>query len=508
VNPALPRKRPHRVAGKVIALLAFVPAVAAVLVEAPVPMPTRALITLLWILSLSPAYQYFRKAPQLRRPLPFFPAISAAYGLYFAFPLTIGVTDQYYNAPIDPTVDYELPVQLAFFGWIAMVSGYAIVSVYVKERAPAQLLTWDPKYIARAGLALFAGAVGMNLLKAWLGGSFVSGGVYQFVISLQWLGAGLLTVLARRGELSRGMQMVLVAGILLTVGMMLAIGSIAPAVMFLAILGFGLWIGKPVMEFKWVALAVVLALAATSFRGVAIDFRKVAWFGSQNLTQTERLGLMWKLLQIRAERDGIPATILHGIAETGGRSADLDLFANVVRRTPTEVPYWGGQTYASLVGSFVPRFIWPDKPTKELGQAFGHRYGLIYWTNTSTAINLPILVEFYINFATLGVIVGMFLTGIIYRVLDSKVNRPGQSPVLSMIGGVLLLPLLLIESDFSLVFGGIPLNAIALWFIWHALNRTMRPAVNRYRAPVRGVAMDPSRTLAGSRASSERLLSR
>jgi hypothetical protein len=53
------------------------------------------------------------------------------------------------------------------------------------------------------------------------------------------------------------------------------------------------------------------------------------------------------------------------------------------------------------------------------------------------------------------------------------VNRPGQSPMLSMFGLTLLLPLLLIESDFSLVFGGLPLSGLALWGIWIAMRRSI-----------------------------------
>jgi hypothetical protein len=163
----------------------------------------------------------------------------------------------------------------------------------------------------------------------------------------------------------------------------------------------------------------------------------------------------------------------------------MDLFADVVRRTPDQIPYWNGETYYSLIGLAIPRFLWPDKPMKQLGQAFGHRYGFLHWSNLSTSINFPFLVEFYANFGPPGVIFGMFIVGLIYRCLDVFVNRPGQSPLRSLIAVVLLLPLFLIESDFSLTFGGVPLNAVALWMVWKAVNastRERRPA--SARAPI------------------------
>lgn len=464
-------RRKSNFARRLILLGAAIPAGVALFVDAPVPAATRALITVLWILSLIPLYMYFGTPPEKRRPLPFFPAISTMYGLYYALPLTLGIADRYYNAQVDPRLDYDFPVQLAFFGWILMVAGYLIASVLMHEKPLTREMTWSPRSLARWGLALLYGGVLVGVARAYFGFVMTSGGIYQFVVSLEWLGAGLLTVLARRGELPLPMKTAAIAGIVFTAAMMLASGSIAPVAMFLGVLGFGFWIGKPSIQMRWVVVAIAFLLAAMSFRGIAIDFRQTAWFGSQRLSQSERLGLMVRLLQVRVRNTGVIGTVANGITETAGRSADMDLFANVVRRTPSEIPYWNGATYLSLVGSFVPRFLWPNKPTKELGQAFGHRYNLIYWTNASTAINLPILVEFFANFSTLGLVVGMFLVGIIYRIVDAAANRAGQTPVLSMIGGVLLLPLLLIESDFSLVFGGIPLNAAALWLVWRILSR-------------------------------------
>ena len=504
------QRRPSTQAKKAVALFAALPVGAALMIEAPVPGATRALIALVWVLSLLPLYNYFATPPGKRRPLPFFPAISAVYGLYYALPLTLGAVDKYYRAPIDPATDYEPAVQLVFFGWIAMMAGYLLIAAVVKEKPATAAVAWNPGYMAAWGFILLATGIFVTLAKASLGFSLISQGTYQFVVSLQWLGAGLLTILFRRGELSSPLKVAAIATMTVSAGLMLASGSVAPVVMFFVIIGFGLWIGKPVIQMRWLILATTVFLAATSFRGVAIDFRKTAWFGAQDLTPRDRAALMVQLLKVRAENDGLASTLIHGIEVTAGRSANLDLFANVVRRTPSEVPYWNGATYLSLVGSFVPRFMWPDKPPKELGQAFGHRYSFLYWTNTSTSINLPILIEFFVNFATLGVVLGMLIVGVIYRVLDSAVNRAGQTPLLSMIGGVLLLPLLLIESDFSLVFGGIPLNAGALWFVWMVLSRDSRRFAGSaaFRQAGTPVGAAPAVQIAGSGRREPQLLNR
>ncbi len=198
--------------------------------------------------------------------------------------------------------------------------------------------------------------------------------------------------------------------------------------------------------------------------------------------------MMVTLLGNRISEQGVGGAIAHGFAMTAGRSAIMDLFANVARRTPDEIPYWGGETYKSLIGAAVPRVLWPDKPTKDLGQSFGHRYKYLHASNKSTAINLPTMVEFFVNFGGTGLVVGMLLIGVIYGVLDNIVNRAGQPMLLSMIGAVILLPLLIIESDFSLVLGGLPLTGIAFYVIWwqlkRALNASARVSAKRPSAQV------------------------
>jgi hypothetical protein len=104
-----------------------------------------------------------------------------------------------------------------------------------------------------------------------------------------------------------------------------------------------------------------------------------------------------------------------------------------------------------------------------LGQDFGHRYGYLDSWDTWTSINLPFLVEFYANFGEIGVLIGMAIVGVLYRLLDNDLNRAGQPLQVTICSLVLLVPLLNIESDFSLVFGGLFMNGVALWGLLVAL---------------------------------------
>lgn len=467
------RKRHGSPLRRVLVLLAVVPVGVCVFTDAGVPWMTRALAAALWVLCLVPAFIYLNEDPRTRRPIPFFPVLSFVFGLYYVLPLTLGVVDNYYNAPVYPETDYDYPVQLVFLGWISMVASYlAFGLILVRRRRPAEV-AWNPRALARIGFMLMFGGMAVGGLRVLLFSASALGGMLQFILSLQWFGIGILIILARRGELSPVHRTWLGVGFFVTAAMLLSGGNIAPMAMFFAVGAFALWVARPYFRPRWIVGAVLAIVTAVSFRGIVIDFRKALWETPQQLSQGDNLRLMLNLLGQRMSEQGVGGAVAHGLASTAGRSAIMDLFANVARRTPDEVPYWRGETYKSLIGSTIPRVLWPDKPTKDLGQNFGHRYALIHASNKSTAINLPILVEFFVNFGGTGVVIGMLIVGMIYRVLDTLVNRPGQSQLLSMIGVVILLPLLLIESDFSLVLGGLPLTGAAFYVVWWRLRKSL-----------------------------------
>ena len=74
----------------------------------------------------------------------------------------------------------------------------------------------------------------------------------------------------------------------------------------------------------------------------------------------------------------------------------------------------------------------------------------------------------------------MVIVGVLYRLLDNDLNRPGQPLQVTICSLVLLVPLLNIESDFSLVFGGLFMNGVALWGLLIALSQL--PARRRRRS--------------------------
>jgi hypothetical protein len=200
------------------------------------------------------------------------------------------------------------------------------------------------------------------------------------------------------------------------------------------------------------------------------EFRSLAWeTGSQfNASATEKgilfLDLTYKHYFENNEREETDNDNL-------GRISNPILFSTVIQHTPEIVPYWKGKSLAPLLTKFIPRELWPDKPKENFGNIFGHRYGLIAPTDHKTSVNIPWMIEFYINFGNLGVVVGMGMAGIILALLDLKLNRKEMSFLEVVFGATILMAIIYQDSNFSLMMGSLIQQTIGLYLLFHIFLR-------------------------------------
>jgi hypothetical protein len=421
---------------------------------------------LLWIACVVPTAIYVMRRRTRREPFPFFPLVGIVFGIYFAIPALTGTVNLAYLPNqvtinyLDPAHDFARATELALWGWIMLLFGYWTLSFFVRplrvrERPwPARALV---PWLMRI---MIAGMFGEMLqtsfrLPGWFGGAM------GFFAVASRFALATLVVMRVKNQLAPIERTIVLIAIPIELLLLLGAGSIAKVFLFVLLLLLANWLGGGRVRAMWLAGGLVAALTLVTVKGILGNYRRQAWFAGVALNVPDRMLLMGGLVgdQIRAQ--GVAGAIETGWMAAISRSADLDVLADVVQRTPRDVPYWGGKTYYSLVGFAVPRILWPSKPTKTLGQDFGHRYSYLGSWDQSTSMNFPYIVEFYANFGPIGVFAGMFLTGMIFRLLDLTLNRRGQSVVRSIASMSMLIPLLNVESDFSLVFGGVFLNGVA-----------------------------------------------
>lgn len=101
------------------------------------------------------------------------------------------------------------------------------------------------------------------------------------------------------------------------------------------------------------------------------------------------------------------------------RFRNIDSVALIVQKTPEQYPYLRGELYwQALPVTIIPRFLWPSKPSLQVGYEFGQKYlGLPPEILTSIPVTQP--GDLYMNFGVAGVLVGMAawgsVAGLLYR---------------------------------------------------------------------------------------------
>jgi hypothetical protein len=466
---------------KLIVGLMIAPLISLLLVDSRIPLGTRTLAGAFWVLCLLPAWFYLGIPADKRRPIPLLPFIGVLYGLYYPLSVVLGGFNEYYKITVVPETDYTAPIVLGLMGWLFLLFGYLLVQASALSKTRAWSEEWDLKVVRKWAVRLVVAGVGVEVVRHSLGVPVIVAGLVTFVASLAQFGIGLLVYLQLRTGLPAYAKVVLGVGLILELVLGFSSGSVAQVVRMVLMLIFAVWVARQTLSMRWIWTAFAALCVMLAVKGITLQFRNEAWYGRSSGIG-ERIGIVRDLVDRQLATNGAVDAVLSGVQAVTIRSALTDLFADIIRRTPAQVPYWGGQTYLHLVGAFVPRFIWPDKPQHHIGNEFGHRYGFVAPYDTWTSWNLPVLVEFYTNFGDVAVFVGMFIVGVLYSLFVVFFNRPGQSPLISMAALVLAMMLINIESDFSLMFGALAMQGAALWLVLSMIARDSRRANARAQA--------------------------
>lgn len=162
----------------------------------------------------------------------------------------------------------------------------------------------------------------------------------------------------------------------------------------------------------------------------------------------------------------------------------------VVTRAGVDTPFQMGHTLIDLPLAFVPRLIWPDKPTVPAGQLFNK---VVVGGEGDTFISPSHLGDLYWNFSWPGAVAGMFLIGGLLGFVGAK------SSLAESVSVTRLLVLLATVDGMCLGFEGSIAIAYVVWLrslaavgILHVLLARRHPAAD---APAAAV---PARTNIGA----------
>lgn len=403
------------------------------------------------------AFPSWRLVAGKDRGIAFLPFFGGIYAVYYALPVFL--MSEYQLPTARGRVNLEAFVEpalvLAFVGLCLLLLGYYGPHHRLLARVvPKVNMQWKDLTSLRllGGLVGIIGTIGYYTLVFIP----VPAAIRQatlFLADMSLLSIALLFILQLKGRLGPlgGFflwGLLLPARLLITVG----VGIAAPALIVGLVLLMGHATLRRRLPWRTIAAGLVAAFFLLAVKG---PFRAVTWargtIGEQPLVER---------LQVYGE---IALNLATGEALWYARAGELIMqrvghllvLAEMVRQVPDEVPFWGGESLYPLLVKPIPRLIYPGKPQEVMGGTFGRRYELLASTDFTTSYNLPQLVELYIDFGTIGVLVGMFLLGVLYRLIQHVLVH-SRMGIGGMVAGLYIFAgLLVIENNLSMVLGGL-----------------------------------------------------
>lgn len=499
--PGRPRRSPG--GGATFLYLATVLAYAAIFsfwqVE-PLPARVHALGVLIFATSFIPLTLWTARG---RRGLPMFELIVLSYALQFSLPLYTQSQGLVIRGQFVP-VSWQALVQalvLVEVGIVGFIAGY-----YLFLRSPLAAATpcLDLPFVEQRRMTyiyssfLLGGAVmlfssaGVGFLQTPALGALTRLLASQFNIALIVLAYQVY----QQPRASQGQHVLLFAALTFAFLIGLSTGLIENAFIPLVSVFIVQWQARSRLPWRWLAVAAAMFVVLNPAK---FTFRSLVWFGGADYSLGDRIGL-WSDLAAESAGNLLQPTFA-GDRENAvlGALSRFDLvhkFAYVRTMTPQIVPYYQGSTYTYFLVAWIPRAIWPNKPTATGGanDRMDVDYQLKYEAQ-ATSIGIGLLPEAYANFGVAGVLLVMALQGavlgLLSAMLDGKDSDGGRAIYLSV--GVYLLNG--IGTSASVMFGAILQQVLASAVI-------LRPFTKGWRA-----TPEPA-SPAGSNRSGVSLLSR
>lgn len=397
------------------------------------------------------------------RTIPFMPFLTLVFAYYFALPVFLlkKFATGMFKAPV-PEHYITLALGYSLVGLYCMFAGYYGPAKWLfGPILPRFNLQWrDMRAVKPVALILGFGGLFASHAIEFLPDNLAQIGV--FAADLSMVGICTLVALHLTGKLD-WITAAFLWGFLIPVRIAIGLGTgsaasglivgIAVAMMFASV--------RRSIPWKMMALGTV---ALFILRPAEAPYRIATWGGRlSDASVIEKARVFGEIVYRITLGGAVPPQALIDMASM--RLAQFTVFGEVIADTPAMVPFWEGESFYPILFKPIPRFIMPDKPEEVSGGWFGHRYGLISQENIKTSINLPQIVELYGNFGLIGVIVGMFIFGLIYRLLLEMYVHPGMG-LGALVGGVYVSSKLIdIGSATSMTFGAIPWSILFIALI-------------------------------------------
>ncbi len=474
----------------------------------PVPLQVHALGILIAVLCLFPLALWSARGS---RGTPMFELICIAYLLAFSVPVYthengIVIMSRFRVFSWEQT---QTAMLLAAIGIGCLIAGYYAARVSVIARAmphvdlPLQTI-WRARFIPIA-LILGLGAFAYNVIRpgdaAGDGGDGTFAAFQRVLQSQAYIALVLMAYDVFRGRSQRRAPWLYAAmGTASLLGMLT--GMLESVIIPLLLVFLVRWHVRKKLPVAWMVSGFVLLVLLNS---VKQEFRQAAWYSNEQLNAGQKVGL-WLGLGGQAaqagasgDEDGASSGML---LSTFSRFDLLHQFVRITDMTPQAIPYYNGYTYEYLLYGWIPRFMWPAKPTAQIANvllSIDYQFQSPEQT-AGTMIGIGHLPEAYANFGLWGIMIAMSLQGVFFALVDRILNSPTSDGGRAIYLTVMVYFLNGIGSSTATLFMSVLPNVVASAIILRFFARswstsrpgTVKPRSTRvaYSTPLTQAAMD------------------
>lgn len=401
-----------------------------------------------------------RKWRQLKETeVPLFSMITGIFWLYYTLPLFWG--DRFSTSSLktglevaDETVTASILLALlgvtAFWLGIKLGVGKRLIPRYIPD-IPTNPMRWDWLRVL-----LLAGTIGsLSETALYALGSGLSQAMLTLLTLVPVVAYAILFRNYLRGQALRSDKILLASFLLLRFVIGMSSGWLG-ALGFLMVTSVAIYVyERKKLPVVFLALMVVYILF---FQVGKFAMRAKYWYENEEGTKIERIAT-WaesSFQQWGAALDDSSGEVMRSLIYSSlARTALLNQTADIIDLTPSVVPYQYGATYSYMFVAFIPRFIWPDKPSANEANRF---YQVAYGVTAEEDLDMGsfasgTLAEGYINFGWMGVFGVMLLLGIFFDWFQWTFLTEKSGYLLRGIGVALLPYFLNVEAQFANYLG-------------------------------------------------------
>lgn len=412
---------------------------------------------------------------------PFHPLVFAAWSYVFpAFVIggvivAFGLVDPYFMVFIDDP-QYNLPLSLVYIsiGFIGLIVGYYIpVGRYIAEIIEPRLPKWDwkPERVWTAGIALVLAGLAINIagfLQGIMGfqktieiGTYDA--VFHFLLVLLSEGSILLWLAIFSTREKTGAYYIilflLIAFIPFRVALLGSRGSLM-ASMFPIAMAFHYSGRKLRLRTTFLFGAIVVAAV---FVGIVYGtaFRNIK--GSESRIDSGdyigQIGATGEYL-VNEDPERLITTSAQALADRiENLSSVAVVVANYERLAPFEASYGlENNIINDTLTSFVPRFLWNEKPPTSDARA----YSALYFSFGDNSFAISPFADLLRNFGPIGIPLGMLVLGIYLRLIYALLIETANPAMWKKVAYFPLLILVSYEGFYAILFPSIVRTLLVL----------------------------------------------